>query len=378
MKNYFINNYLLSIHLKSSNRNLIFIFFIFYFSVFIACTPSRILVHNFPESGDRHNFPCVSFSAAETPQSLPVKYDTLYTTATFRKFLRSHHTLAFLVIQNDTIRAEYYAPHHRKKEAIDLFSISKSIVAGVLAIAQQEGYISGLSDKLGDYFTDLPPGFRDISLADLLNMRCGIKESFYTTTKMYYSNDLNKALKQLHLHAPPGQQYEYCNPATQWLVAVIEQTTDMKFSDYFYQKVWLPLRTEYDGSWSLDSRKQSTVRGFCGLNMAPRDLAKFGICYLHNGKYLGQQIIPAGWVENTFFTSPDMIKTPDDFIYNMHWRIITPDEEFLAKGLLGQYMYLNKKTNTVIIRLGTSESNVEWIPFLRQTSNEQGKIKMLD
>lgn len=50
--------------------------------------------------------------------------------------------------------------------------------------------------------------------------------------------------------------------------------------------------------------------------------------------------------------------TPEGTIYNMHWRLLSSGQEILAKGLRGQYLYLNKKTNTLIIRLGTRESSV--------------------
>lgn len=346
----------------------------FFFLLFLSCTPYRMFIYNIPHAGDQQYFPKACFPPSSTPRKLPIKYEAL--PDSFSKFLRSHHTLAFLWIQNDTVRLEYYAPQAHPSMALDLFSISKSIVAGMIAIAQEEGYISSLSEKLGDYFSDLPAGYEEITLNDLLNMRSGIKESFLITTKLYYSNHLNAAIRHIPLQYLPGQQYEYSNATTQWLIAVIEKATGTPFENYFYQKIWQPLGMENTGSWTLDSRRHHTVRGFCGLNLCLRDLARIGWCFLHEGNYFGRQIIPEEWIARTFSPPTDMKRTPDHFLYNRHWRIITPNEKFLAKGFLGQYLYIDKKTNTLLIRLGTAESSVDWLTLFEQltrniTSPEQ-------
>jgi CubicO group peptidase (beta-lactamase class C family) len=36
-----------------------------------------------------------------------------------------------------------------------------------------------------------------------------------------------------------------------------------------------------------------------GLRMRPRDLAKFGSLYLHDGQWRGRQIIPPDWVRES-------------------------------------------------------------------------------
>lgn len=344
-----------------------FLFFILFYGFLLTCCSTyRLITHNFPGSGDQYIFPCVSFPASSSPLPIPTSYSASHFSREFQHFLRTHHTLAFLMIQNDTIRIEYYAPHLSPNQTIDLFSISKSIVASVAGIAYEEGYLSSLSDTLGQYFKNLLPHYPCISIDDLLNMRSGIHNSMYYTTRLYYSHNLSGTLSRIPQHLSPGRTYEYNNAATQWLVALIEEVTQMNFADYFYQKLWLPLGMEDRGNWTIDSRRQKHVRGFCGLNLSARDLGKLGLCYLHNGHYAGQQVIPSTWMDSTFHGSASSQPTPEDPIYHMHWRIFVPDEEVLAKGLLGQYLYLNKKTNTVIIRLGSRESSVEWLPFFRE------------
>ncbi len=343
------------------------IFFCFF--LLFSCTPCRVLMYNIPQVGDQHLFPKVVFPPSSHPRALPVRTDSI--PSGFYSFLRSHRTLAFLLIRNDTVRLEYYAPHIRPDMTLDLFSISKSIVASVLALACEEGYIGSLSDPLENYFSDLPAGYSQITLNDLLDMRSGIKNSFWKTTQMYYSHNLDRTIRHIPLGLPPGRQYEYSNAATQWLVAIIEKATGKTFQDYFYEKIWRPLHLENEGSWSLDSRTHYKVRGFCGFNLSLRDLGRIGLCYLHGGEYGGDRIIPAGWLSCTFSPPPHSERTPDHFLYHKQWRIITPNEKLLAKGFLGQYLYLDKKHNTVIIRLGTAESSADWLSLFGQWAAKQ-------
>lgn len=341
------------------------LFYIFIFLTFtVCCTPCRIFTYNFPRTSDQQHFPRIYFPASSIPHPIPSKHNS--TIPSLNQFLQKHHTLAFLWIHNDTIQAEYYAPHVTTEQTLDLFSISKSVVAAVLAIAWKEGYISDISDKLTYYIPDIPPAYQEISLVNLLNMRCGIEASWYTSTVLYHSSHLDKTLRNIPLLTFPDTRYEYCNAATQWLIPLIEKTTGQKFTDYFYQKLWQPLGMEYPGNWSIDSPKYQTARGFCGLSTSLRDLAKIGLCFLHEGYYGGKEILPPAWIDKTFTLPPASEQSGEESVYNMHWRILTPNEEFLAKGLLGQYLYLNKKDNDLIIRLGSKESSVDWIPFFRQ------------
>lgn len=354
-------------HKKSFVKYYILIFLII--NSLMSCTTSRLIAYNVPQAGDMEHFPSVVFPASPAAHPLPALHNPNYATREFEHFLHSHHTTALLMIQNDTIRLEYYAPGIHPDQQLEVFSVSKSIVAGVMAIAQQEGYIHALTDKISDYIPHPPRGYENISLLDLLNMRSGIKTTLYNSAWFYYSSHLNKSLQRLPLESQPGSKYEYSNATTQWLVSIIEKATGQKFSEYFYEKFWKPLHMESPGSWSLDSRQNNTVRGFCGLNLSIKDLVRIGNCYLHNGYSEGQQILPASWLQKTFSPPLDGKQNSDDFIYHMHWRIITPNVEFLAKGLFGQYMYINKAANTVVIRLGTQESSVAWIPFFRQLTD---------
>lgn len=46
--------------------------------------------------------------------------------------------------------------------------------------------------------------------------------------------------------------------------------------------------------------------------------------------------------------------------------------EFFAKGLFGQYLYVNRDTDTVIARFGVEQGPTDWIETFREISGLLG------
>jgi CubicO group peptidase (beta-lactamase class C family) len=114
---------------------------------------------------------------------------------------------------------------------------------------------------------------------------------------------------------------------------------------------------EYDASWSIDSEKNGLEKTFCCLNARARDFAKFGRLYLQNGNWNGKQLIAESWVEAS--TKYDISNNSAGF-YQYQWWLPTPGHDFMAQGILGQYIYVHPKKDLIIVRLGKNYGNVDW------------------
>lgn len=347
----------------------LFIFVLFVLINFISCIPYRTLNHAQPQIGDCALFPQVVFPASETPYLLPCKIQPTDNKNRLHHFLHKTGSFAFLVIHQDTIINEYYLLPELKQLATDAFSLSKVFVATTVCVALQEGYIGNLEDTLGKYISGLPGSYQNIRIIDLLNMRSGIKTTFRNTAQIYYSNHLNRTSLKAPIISSGGKKYRYSNQSTQLLITLLEKSTQREFTDYFFEKIWEPMQMEHKGYWSLDSKKYHTARGFAGLSLTARDIAKLGLLYLHNGCLNHHRIIPVSWIDYTLSPAEELRITPE-FYYHLQWKIITPGEEFLAKGLAGQYLYINKRTNTIIVRLGFRNTSTDWPIFFRHLSKQ--------
>jgi len=129
---------------------------------------------------------------------------------------------------------------------------------------------------------------------------------------------------------------------------------------------------EFEASWSLDSDGSSFEKMESGINARAIDYARFGLLYLHKGYWNGQQILPTAWVEDS--TRPDPGDTRPYEVYPLWkelggyygyhwWGMVLPDSsyDFMARGNLGQLIYVAPRKNTVIVRLGSeTDPDVIW------------------
>ena len=301
-------------------------------------------------------------------------------------------TYAFLVIRNDSLLYEKYLGDWKEDQLFPSYSVAKSFTSALVGIALAEGKIHNLNDPITNYLPELlvrDKRFKLITVQHILDMRSGIKFNenypnlFADVWKMGFSLDLEKYVQHLKIEKPAGGKFEYKSVNSQLLGMVVERAVGKPLSAYLSEKIWQPLGMESSALWNIDDKKNQTVKGFCCINAIARDYAKFGSLYLHNGNWQGQQIIPEWWV--TTSGSPNTL-IANGFYKNQWWMtrrfmsykdsvaaeaacaktngcmyksennqyVVVPEKmnAFIAKGILGQYIYVNPDTHVVIVRLG--------------------------
>ena len=137
---------------------------------------------------------------------------------------------------------------------------------------------------------------------------------------------------------------------------ILERALNNKnITQYMQEKIWSPLGMEYNGSWSLDRKKNGLEKTFCCLNASAIDFAKIGRLYLYKGNWNGQQIISEQWVNES--TKTETSQGSVDY-YQYNWYI--SKESFDASGMLGQMLYVNPSKELIIVRLGKDRKNIRW------------------
>ena len=112
----------------------------------------------------------------------------------------------------------------------------------------------------------------------------------------------------------------------------------------------------------MDRKHGGIEKTFCCLNAPARDFAKLGSLYLHQGYWNGRQLLPAEWVARS--TRADTTNGGASF-YRYQWWLPSAEGDFMAHGILGQYIYVDPARQLVIVRLGTKEGGVDWGPVFR-------------
>lgn len=348
-------------------------------SLLTACHVGRYFYWNYADINDYKKFPAYpvqcpdqkfSFIETETPvhPTLPENYSIPGQSKGFDDFLEQNNTVAFLIIRNDSILYEKYFDGLSKESLLPSFSIVKSLVSALTGIAIEKGHIKSVDDAVTDYVGGFKnPGFEHIRIKHLLNMQSGIRfregyaNPFGEMAKFYYGRNLKKYTLSLKVDKAPGQIYEYQSANTQILSMVLEHATGLKIHQYLEQQIWRPLGMEYDASWNYDSKKHGNIKAFCCLNARAIDFAKFGKLYLDRGRWHDQQIISSSWIKETENASSQFADAAG-YPYHYHWRIKN-DGALFAKGILGQYIYIDRSKNVIIVRFGKKNGDIDWPSF---------------
>lgn len=370
-----------------------YLFFFLLLSSLTSCQIGRFFYYNFADVTDYKKFPSQEIKRDSTHTDRAVfKTDkssnkTLYYTAfdnskiPLTEFLNAHKTLAFLVIKKDSIIYEAYFDGYESSSIIPIFSVAKSYISALVGIALEKGYFKTIEDSMTTYIPELQgKGLDKISLKNLLEMQSGLNyqekysSPFADMAKYYYGKNLDKYIQKLKLVETPGISYNYQSVNTLLLGIALENATGKSPAELLESWIWQKTDMEFNASWSVDSKKNDRIKAFCCINLRARDLAKFGKLYLDKGKWNSEQIIPESWITESLHIENDF-KDSGGYPYTYHWRSLE-DGSFFAKGILGQYLYVDPQNDLIFVRLGKSADDVNWVELFQDITKTATLIKV--
>lgn len=238
------------------------------------------------------------------------------------------------------------------------WSVAKSFLSALMGIVVAEGHIDELSDPVTKYAPLLKgTAYDGASIQNVLQMSTGVT---FDEDYLDFNSDINRMGRVLAMggtmdgfaaglsetFVAPGTQWQYVSIDTHVLGMVIRGATGRDVPALLSEKIISKLGFEQAPYYVTDGQGVAFVLG--GLNIRTRDYARFGLMFLQNGMYGGQQIVPAGWVAAS--TVPTARTKPGDLNYGYQWWM--PKEpregEFFGIGVYGQYVYINRPKGVVI------------------------------
>lgn len=229
---------------------------------------------------------------------------------------------------NDVIRGKGsvgFVDHHRDS-LHDIRSVNKSVVSAAVMIAIGQGKIKSTDQRVLSFFPEYAKydtGMkREITIQHLLNMSAGLEwneEISYADTtnsesRMNRSPNAIDFILSRKMADTPGIKFNYSGGCTQLLAAIVEKVAGMEIDSFTEQFLFKPLGINRYTWVKITDGKPSAPSG---LRLRSRDMAKFGLLYLNNGKWNDKQIIPSQLVAQTL---KKQISTPyKDSTYHMEY-----------------------------------------------------------
>jgi CubicO group peptidase (beta-lactamase class C family) len=165
-------------------------------------------------------------------------------------------------------------------------------------------------------------------------------------------------------HAP-GTVWYYNNWDFNVLGTVYRRATSEDIFEALDRRIARPIGMQdyraADGVYGVEGESEHPVYAF---RVSARDLARFGLLYLHSGRWRDTQLIPASWVDasvRSYSTTGDQGSLATKSGYGYMWWIQTnaqarpefgiPDGTFTASGNGGQRLTVIPQFETIIVNL---------------------------
>ena len=297
------------------------------------------------------------------PQPWPQakKYNLTKASDSIMKVHERYGSIAYMVIQNDSILFEEYYDGFNKGSKSNSFSMAKSYVSAMLGKAIMQGKIKSLHQPVGDFFKEYrTDDAATMTVGDLSSMASGLNwdESYYSpfsvTTRSYFDNDLAKVILPLGAKGKPGQGFKYLSGNTELLAMVIEKATGMQLEEYLSQEFWKPMGCESDALWQVDSEEKGLIKAYCCIASNARDFARLGKLYKDHGRWNGLQLLDSAFVARSL--TPRFKGAP--YGYGFWLKKHNGKKLFMMRGHLGQYVMVVPEDDLIVVRLGHSRGEL--------------------
>jgi CubicO group peptidase (beta-lactamase class C family) len=272
---------------------------------------------------------------------------------------------AIVVVHRGRIVAERYADGFSASTPLLGWSMTKSVVAGLVGALIKDGRLA--LDRSAGW----PPAAGDdrerIHVADLLSMSSGLRfnEAYGIvsdiTRMLYLKSDMSGfARAQPLLHAP-GTHWSYSSGTANILSRIVQDAAGGLGAAYPAEKLFKPLGMT---SAIIETDEDGTLVGSSYMYATARDWARYGQFLIQDGIWKGQEILPRGYV--ALMASP-VAASGGQYGHGLVWlhpdtATAIPAGTFWMEGHDGQSTAIIPAREMVVVRLGLTPSSLGYSP----------------
>lgn len=336
-------------------------------------------------------FPGDSWEAVDVPDRAGVSSaciaDALERIVSSRKDIHS-----MLIVKGGELVFEKYFPPYTPNTLHSQFSCSKTFTSMLIGIAGSRGIVSEADRVLG-FFPDVEvnevsQNLRDMTVRDLLVMGTGHAEDTLPALLAEPSGDFASAFLNAPVPHRPGTHFVYNTGATYMLSAILTRATGRSALDLANE--WMFDKIGIRGvRW--DACPRGVSMGGTGLYLTPRQMARFGLLILNKGKWRGEQLIPADYIERATTKQIDNLVRSNHT--NPNWRVgycyqIWRNSfagSFRADGMGGQFIVMLPDQEMVVVFTSALGEDIYYpleiveqalLPGVGATAGEEGAARL--
>jgi CubicO group peptidase (beta-lactamase class C family) len=210
-----------------------------------------------------------------------------------------------VVIKDNQAVIEWYYNNTERVTINDIRSAGKSFTSLLLGVALKEGLVQNLEQDVYSFFSkekypSMNEEYKKVKIKHLLDMSSGLDadsddgSSPGHARHWVYNDEWVKDLLEIKLVNEPGKKWVYADINAALIGAIIEETSGMSLRDFAQEKVFGPLGIKRV-FWHTNDANQTVAAGT--LFLSTLDFAKLGVLVTNEGKWAGEQIVQAAYIE---------------------------------------------------------------------------------
>ena len=313
--------------------------------------------------------PPAAFSSAPWPDGAAVETSKTIDALIKDPLLAGPGARAIVVVDHGRIVGEYYAPGFAPNTPLLGWSMTKTVMAGVIGVLIKDGKLS--LAQAG--FWSGHDGREKIRLKDLLAMSSGLQwnEAYGAvsdvTSMLYLQPNMAGFARSQPLAHPPGEEWLYSSGTAVILSRIAQEAEASGASEpqdlatFIKSRLFNPIGIT---TATLEPDEHGTLVGSSYMYATARDWARYGLFLLQDGVWQGEELLPPGYV--TMMATP-VEASRGQYGMGQTWlwgsdaltpgvdpdtAFGIPPDVFWMSGHDGQSVCIIKSRQLVIVRLG--------------------------
>ena len=298
---------------------------------------------------------------------------------------------SLLITRNNYLVLENYFAGFKREDMHRIESATKSISSALIGIAIEQGKIKDVQTKVLEFFPEyknienVDPRKKNVSLESVLTMTPGFQwdESSFSflnpkndAMRMVESPDSIKYVLDLPLNDTPGNstyqgEFIYNSGCSMLLSGILKNSSGQTAEEFAINQLFKPLGIK---QWYWSSVMDGAINTAWGLSLRPLDMARFGIMFLNDGRWLDDQVVSREWAQVSTSKHVNTVKKRHDHIEKraygyQWWRFIDDDsivsnlainDIYYALGYGGQLIIVIPHLKMVVVSTGSNHFN-SWL-----------------
>jgi hypothetical protein len=269
--------------------------------------------------------------------------------------------------------AERYAPGFDASMPLIGWSMAKAATNALVGMRVKDGAINLDDTALLPEWRAADDPRRAITLNELMRMTSGLafQEDYGSDLSdvaqmLFVQGDASGFAASMPLAHRPGTKWSYSSGTTNIIAGVLRETfaSERDYLRFPQDRLFAPLGM---ASAVFAPDAAGTFVGSSFLYASARDWARLGLFFLRDGVWLGNRLLPAGWL--AYSLTPTKLSPDDEYGAQMWLKLPLspgrgeppmPADGYYLLGYQGQAVAILPSRDLVIVRLGLTPDGGDW------------------